>query len=164
MGCWAVLGHAAFSFLVFSTSVSRPTKKILSFFDFKHHHSTHPDGPAFCGCSVTSKSMGKHENPYENRSHSWVWWCRTRGMVHQTGPMDPKSHQGTYLTTPGPHTSTQTWPHLASEGALQATLLYLKCIGPQAAGPYETGELSTSFVCASVSFGSQKARPSGIES
>ena len=61
-------------------------------------------------------------------------------------------------------THKHTWPHLASEGALQATLLYLKCIGPQAAGPYETGELSTSFVCASVSFVSQKTRSSGIES
>ena len=57
-------------FSVFTTFLHSTTdrpKKFHHFFDFKHHHSTHPDGPAFCGCSGTSKIIGKPENPYENR-------------------------------------------------------------------------------------------------
>ena len=62
---WAVgarWGAPRFRFWCFSTSVSRPTKKVPSFFDFKHHHSTHPDGPAFCGCSGYHKSLENTEN------------------------------------------------------------------------------------------------------
>ena len=113
----------------------------------------------------------------QSESHVCSGWSNTTQHITKIAPFllkcggygSPNRPHGPQIT-PGhiPNntwsTHKHTWPHLASEGALQATLLYLKCIGPQAAGPYETGELSTSFVCASVSSVSQKARSGGIES
>ena len=94
----------------FSTSVTRTTKKIFLVSDIKRHQSTHPDEPAFCTCPGTPKSIEKHENPYENRPFSWVWWCKTRGIGGASPPRTPPyaphgqipkvaiSHRHTHLT------------------------------------------------------------------
>ena len=54
-------GYSRF-FSVFVASVHSTTdrpKKCHHFFDFKHHHSTHPDGPSFVG-------VQGHQKPLEN--------------------------------------------------------------------------------------------------
>ena len=63
----ALLGVTGVNFSCFCSLTTDRPKYFHHFFDFKHHHSTHPDGPACCGCSGASKSIGKQQNPYENR-------------------------------------------------------------------------------------------------
>ena len=88
-------------FTTFSHSTTDRPKKFDHYFDFKHHHSTHPDGPAFCGCSGTSKIIGKHENPYENRRFPVSGGAGTRGLPRGLRPPGPLFYLGLVGLTQG---------------------------------------------------------------
>ena len=61
-------------FISFASAHSTPDrpKTFHHFFDFKHHHSTHTDGPAFCGCSRASKNIWKCQKPLSKPTFAWT--------------------------------------------------------------------------------------------
>ena len=97
--CRRVSSDCFISFASAHSTPDRP-KKFHHFFDFKQHHSTHTDGPAFCGCSRTSKNIRKCQKPLRKSTFSCVWWSRGptymyRSLCAGTTRRTTSKHQNT---------------------------------------------------------------------